>query len=42
MYSSEYFHFGFSAQPPIGEGCKVRFEGIEIIDNNYKNIRKPE
>ena len=33
---------GFSAQSPIGDGCITRFEGIEIMDNNYSNIRKPE
>jgi uncharacterized protein len=33
---------GFSAQSPIGKGCRAIFEGIEIIDNNYTNIRKPE
>lgn len=33
---------GLSAQSPIGDGCKVRFEGLEIMDNNYTNIRKPE
>lgn len=33
---------GFSAQSPIGDGCCVRFEGIEVLDNNYTNIRKPQ
>jgi uncharacterized protein len=32
---------GFSAQSPIGDGCISKFEGIEIMDNNYTNIRKP-
>lgn len=32
---------GVSAQSPIGEGCIASFEGIEILDNNYTNIRKP-
>lgn len=30
---------GVSARSPIGDGCIVRFEGIEIMDNNYINIR---
>lgn len=33
---------GLSAQSPIGDGCNVRFEGLEIKENNYENIRKPE
>lgn len=39
---NEQVKVGLSAQSPIGDGCSIRFEGIEITDNNYMNIRKPE
>jgi regulation of enolase protein 1 (concanavalin A-like superfamily) len=31
---------GVSCQSPLGEGCKVIFSDIEILKNDYKNIRK--
>ena len=31
---------GFSSQSPLGNGCKVIFDDIEILKNNYNNIRK--
>lgn len=30
---------GFSAQSPVGEGTKVVFSEIELLDNCYENIR---
>ena len=39
---NEVIKLGISAQSPLGNGCIVRFEGLEIVGNNYTNIRKPE
>lgn len=33
---------GISAQCPLGDSCTVLFEELEIIENTYQNIRKPE
>lgn len=30
---------GISAQSPTGDSCTVRFEGLEITENTYSNIR---
>jgi len=31
---------GVSSQSPIGEGCKVIFKNIEVLKNEYSDIRK--
>jgi regulation of enolase protein 1 (concanavalin A-like superfamily) len=33
---------GIFSQSPIGEGCKVHFSEIELLNQTYKNIRKAE
>ena len=37
----EEIKVGVSAQSPIGDSCRVSFEGLEILDNHYTNIRQP-
>lgn len=39
---SHEIKLGISAQSPMGDSCMVKFEGLEITDNIYTNIRKPE
>ena len=31
---------GVSAQCPIGKSCNVRFEGLEVIENPYEDMRR--
>jgi regulation of enolase protein 1 (concanavalin A-like superfamily) len=33
---------GISAQSPMGDRCIVKFEDLEIMENAYINIRKPD
>lgn len=39
---SSEIKLGISAQCPLGENCNVLFEGLEILENAFQNIRKPE
>jgi uncharacterized protein len=33
---------GVSSQSPVGGGCRVIFKDVELLKNNYTNIRKAE
>ncbi len=33
---------GISAQSPLGDGCAVEFHNLELLKNDYSNIRKAE
>lgn len=39
---TEEVKLGISAQSPIGDGCTVKFEGLEILENKYTNLRHPQ
>ncbi|HEX3077813.1 MAG TPA: DUF1349 domain-containing protein [Lachnospiraceae bacterium] len=36
---NEEIKLGISAQCPMGESCVVKFEGLEVLENKYSNIR---
>ena len=36
---NEEIQLGISAQSPIGQGCTVRFEGLELIERDYPDLR---
>lgn len=39
---NEEIMLGISAQSPMGNGCTVCFEGLEIMNHNYSDIRHPK
>lgn len=42
MNMKEEVKVGVSAQCPLGESCTASFKEIEVLDNNYENVRKSE